>query len=403
MPTLRPPSPSRMRSFDILRGISICLMLVAHIGKYWLQAESQWLVALFYIFVNMDGTNGFTFVAGLGFGFSWRRSQAQGEPRAQWFRRSLIRTLLLLCVSVGFNAVAAFVRGGSLWWEYLWYWNILQCIAIARLIGLLLTRWRPSVWIRVICAGIIFIMTPFIAEWIRNQDPLEGLAAGVFYVFFNPMYADGILFFLPYFLIGSVLGETLYSVAQTKKRERKSLANAKILIWVGVGVLLVGSSLILGKEPSTLDFGWGLLNTINLHPDLNWVGLPLYLVPNSWVWVLFSLGFEILLTLGVVYITDFRKYKKQQNEQIPRRILGPFEIFGRYSLSVYLTHYIALFSVPWQHALDPRTIWGPLFGFLGVMWLLLYGLHHWGHGRYSLEHLMQKLIRKLSISKKEGK
>ena len=412
--TRSPPSPNRMRSFDILRGISIFLMLVAHIGKYWLQAESQWLVALFYILVNMDGTNGFTFVAGLGFGFSWKRSQARNEPRSRWFRRSLIHTGLLFGVSIGFNAVAALVREGSVWWEYIWYWNILQCIAIARLIGLILIRWRPSVWVRVICAGLVFAFTPFIAEWIRKQDSLAGLAAWVFYVFFNPLYADGILFFLPYFLIGSVLGETLFSyfsfaVTPSKEHEheheqenprKKSL----LWIWTAVGVLLVGSSLILGKDPSTLDYGWGLLNTINLHPDLNWVGLPLYLVPNSWVWVLFSLGFEILLTLSIVSLTDFRKQKQKQiqNPKLnqkpnknPRRTLGPFEIFGRYSLTIYLFHYIGLFSVPWQQALDHRTIWGPLIGFLAIIWLLIYGLHHWARGRYSLEHVMHWGIRQL--------
>ncbi|MHA1611559.1 MAG: heparan-alpha-glucosaminide N-acetyltransferase domain-containing protein [Promethearchaeota archaeon] len=384
----------RIRAFDILRGTSILLMIIAHVGNYWLTPDSRWLVGLFFLIVNVQGTNGFTFVAGLGFGYSWFRNKEKFRKK-----RSLTHTFLLFVISIGFNIISALVRKNPFWFEYFWYWNILQTIAVCRLLGELLLRLK--IRIRLVILIVMIPVVYFLTFWIVPDlffDPImidSELMSVLFYLLYNPLHADGILFFLPFFIMGTIAGELLWKNRDEYSSESRispqgtniSPKGSKILrIGTIIGAIFMITGIGLGLRPLTYDYGWNLLQQINIHTKIQWEGIPLFLIANSAPWTLYSLGFELLFLIFIFKLVDINKTESKSR-------LSMVEYFGRYSLSIYLGHYIILF-LPWfQQRFDELSIWIPLFLFVGVIYLFARVMNHPKYHNLALETQMQKMIR----------
>ncbi|MHA1674819.1 MAG: heparan-alpha-glucosaminide N-acetyltransferase domain-containing protein [Promethearchaeota archaeon] len=401
----------RIRAFDILRGTSILLMLIAHIGNYWLTPDSKWLVGFFFLIFNVQGTNGFTFVAGVGFGYSWWRSLSQSSKASETSRklqygknpqikRSVIHTLFIFGISICFNIIAATVRQSNMWFEYVWYWNILQTIAVCRALGMILLRLK--IRYRLVILAIIIPLVHFLTPWIVPDliiGPMvigsgSDLRAFLYYFLYNPLHADGLLFFLPFFILGSVAGELIW------KNKAEFLPNAKIspkgtkLMCTGIimGVLLMIAGIGLGWNPVPYDYGWYLLQQLNTHPSIQWVGIPLFLVANSAPWTLYSLGFELLFLIFIFRCVDIKKSSRLK----PATRLFIVELFGRFSLTIYLGHYLILF-LPWfRWRFTETTIWIPFFLFMGVISLCAWGLNKQKFRSLLIEYHIQTMIRHYS-------
>ncbi len=383
------PQQKRILSFDILRGFSIILMLIAHVGTYWLKSESQWLVALYFLVVDVEGTNGFTFTAGLGYGYAWAYDRDHSHSYKEINQRIARRTGLLLIFSLGYNLFAISARGQALWFEYFWYWGILQCICICRLCGMLFMRIGKKM--RLVVALVIIVCTVGIVEWLLPDPTSHPLKAVIFYLFFNPMYANGLLFYLPFFLGGTIVGEWCYQLPKVALPGRVKLKGhihhlwkeiPITYLWISVGIIAFVGGILIGWEGVNWDYGWNLLAKINTHPQIDWITLPLFLVANSYAWVLYSLGFEILVAMGLILVIDYyqigRKYYLTTN-------------FGKYSLTVYFGHYTFLFWPFLRTQFDHRTIWLPLCGFLLLWTGILYLIEYKTRGQGSIEYLLKQI------------
>ena len=413
--TERTEKTERIRTFDILRGTSILLMLIAHIGNYWLTPDSRWLVGFFFLIFNVQGTNGFTFVAGVGFGYSWWRSLSQSSefneisrklhqrknPQRKYpqITRTVIHTLVLFGISIGFNLISAIVRKSNVWFEYVWYWNILQTIAVCRVLGMILLRIKIK--FRLVFLGIIILCGYFLTRWIVPDlifDPNvigSDLRAFLFYLLYNPLHADGLLFFLPFFILGTVAGELFWkNSAEFSSNTQISPKGLKILrIGIIVGAFSMIAGISLGWNPVPYDYGWNLLQQLNTHPNIQWGGIPLFLVANSVPWTLYCLGFEVLFMIFIFKRVDIRKKqnKKTQGPKTPPRLFM-VELFGRFSLSIYLGHYLLLF-LPWfQGRLTETTIWFPFILFICIIYLFAWGLTKPKFRRFAIEYHMEQMI-----------
>ena len=80
----------RVITIDLLRGISIFLMLRAHIETYWLEPESSWVIGIKFLIVQILGTSNFTFVAGIGFAFSFQNNIKKSKSLKLTIRKSLL-------------------------------------------------------------------------------------------------------------------------------------------------------------------------------------------------------------------------------------------------------------------------------------------------------------------------
>ncbi len=384
-------------------------MLIAHIGNYWLIHDSKWLVGFFFLIFNVQGTNGFTFVAGVGFGYSWWRSLSQSSEsneisqKPQYgknpqIKRSAIHTLFIFGISICFNVIAATVRQSNMWFEYIWYWNILQTIAICRALGMLLLR--VKIKFRLVILAIMIPLVHFLTHWIVPDliiDPTvigSGLRAFLYYFLYNPLHADGLLFFLPFFIMGSVAGELIWKNKGEFPSNTKISSKGIRLMRIGtmMGFLLMIAGIVLGWKPVAYDYGWKLLQQINTHPNIQWTGLPLFLVANSGPWALYCLGFELLFIIFIFRCVDIKRSPRLK----PATRSFILELFGRFSLTIYLGHYLFLF-LPWfRGRLTETTVWFPFVLFMGIISLIAWLLNKPKYRSFALEFQMQRVIRHYS-------
>ena len=375
----------RVITIDLLRGISIFLMLMAHIETYWLKPESIWVIGIKFLIAQIMGTSNFTFVAGIGFAFSFQNNLKKSTSRNLIIKKSLSHTIILIIISFIFNGLQVLISGSGL--SGLWAWNILQCIAFCRLFGILIIL--VSKYFRFLISIIWIFLTEFIISWMLPRYEIEPLARTIFLIFFNPLHGDGILIFIPFFIFGTLFGEFIHAFINQDKRSvnykdssRNNSNSIKKWFVIGLGMFIFG--LIIGLKPvgAERDY-YELLKWISTHPNIEISALPSFIMPNFYAWVFFCAGWQIMFATVSFYIIDFKGHFPK-----PSNI---FNIFGKYSLSIYFGHYLLLyipFFINPNFSLNHFNIWFYFIGFEAIFWLIFYLLDKKQYNKISLEFVI---------------
>ena len=383
----------RVMTIDLLRGIAIFLMLMAHVDTYWLEPESLWVIGIKFSILQIMGSSNFTFVAGIGFAFSFQNNLKKSTSRVLTIKKSLSHTIVLIIVSFVFNGLQVLISGFGL--SGLWAWNILQCIAFCRLFGILIIL-VPKYY-RFVIAFIWIFLTEIIISWMLPSYQVESFQKIVFLVFFKPLHGDGILIFFPFFIFGTLIGEFIQNFTSKDKISvnKKNLPkkNSRTLekwFLIGLGMFIFG--LIIGLKPAGAERDYyRLIEWINTHPNIDISTLPFFIMPNSYAWVFYCAGWQIMFAIVSFFIIDLQgHYPKPSNI---------FNIFGKYSLSIYFGHYLLLyipFFINPNFSLNHINIWFYLFGFEAIIWLIFYFLDKIQDNNFSLEFVIAVLSRKLN-------
>ena len=383
----------RVITIDLLRGISIFLMLMAHLETYWLKTESFWLIGIKFLVVQIMGTSNFTFVAGIGFALSFQNSLKKSTSHSLSIKKSLSHTIILIIFSFIYNGLQVLIGGLGL--SGFWAWNILQCIAFCRLFGILIIL-VPK-YFRFLIAIIWIFLTEFIISWMLPSYQIEPFARIVFLIFFNPLYGDGILIFFPFFIFGTLIGEFIhYNInkdkisVNNKDLSKKNSRTLKKWFLIGLGMFAFG--LIIGFKPAGAERDYyELLKWISTHPNIDISTLPFFIMPNSYAWVFYCAGWQIMFAIVTFYIIDLNDhYPKSSNI---------FYIFGKYSLTIYFGHYLGLyipFFINPNFSLNHINIWFYFIGFEAVFWLIFYYLDKKQYNYISLEYVILIFSKKLN-------
>ena len=364
----------RIRTFDLLRGISILLMLITHGFLYWLDPKDAYILIIYRFISNTFLVNGFIFVSGLGFGFSWNHQLEKGTSKKEIYRRSLIRTLIIFILSLIYNIVAVLINDYG--WNNIWHWYILQTIAFSRLIGLVLIKIPKRT--RFLFLIILIISTPVLLNWLQMTKDLNNIANIIYFILFNQINANSILIFLPFFLIGTIFGQEIFDLSEDS-------INNKLKKWLLLGFIMLLSGLIIGSlQYVDTELGTYYIQKLNRNPKWNIQKLPLFLIRGSYAWCIYSIGWEILILVFVFYIVE----DKRKNEELEEKS-NMLTLFGKYSLSIYLCHYLFLMI---QLELSPVFIWLPIVLLILIVWLAVYILNRCEEGTYSIEYLIYFIV-----------
>ncbi len=376
----------RIDAIDIMRGISMFLMILVHMDVYWLREESMWLVAFTFISLNFMGTSQFVFISGLGMTYSWRKSQEILDSPRLNLKRSMSRTYIMLVVAFIYNVIAILVRP-DVGIEGLWYWNILQCIAVCRLMGAFLLR-KP-IKFRLAFYFIFLVVHSITLHWMEPRLANSILADVIFYIFYNPLAGDIFLIFFSFFLMGSIMGDVVYDCnkylhAESFREDNGEKLKKTLRIWFITGFAFLSLGIIVGLESTTMDH-WELIPNMNLHPSVNFQTIPLFLSVNSYSWALCCTGVHLIVLFTLFYFLD-----------IKRKSIRPwylFKMYGLYSLTIYFVHYIFLilpFAISADFSLNHVNIW-PVKLILYILILgLVYNIHKKTRGRKSFEYFIKK-------------
>ncbi len=385
----------RMHSVDIMRGISIFLMMLAHMNWEWLQNDSMWLIGFKFIILNYAGTSQFVFISGLGFTYSWCKSKDVIQDEKTRMRKSMSKTIVMIALAFFFNFMAIFFRP-KVGFDGLWYWNILQTIAISRLLATAIIDYSPKIKF-VFYFGCVLVNS-FVLWWMEPRLETSVSASIVYYALFHPMSGDIFIVNFGFFVMGTVVGEELYKIKkEMNKRIEKGQNTEKKNDWIQtrtkwfllLGLLLVSLGIVSGMYITTMDHR-GLIQEINTHPKWNISGMYAFFSIHSHAWAFCCSGIHITLTSLYFYFIDYKSVSK--------RFWNMFYYYGRYSLTIYFSHYLIIhgpFVFYPNFCLTHKTIWPAIFFTYTIMYLFVYEIDKQTKGKASFEFIIGFVAKKL--------
>jgi len=392
---------NRIYTIDLIRTIGIILMILAHVHDQWLDLDSSWFAAMLYTILSPIGIPSFVFATGLGFGFSWQLKKIKNLKFKDNAIYQLSRTIILLGIAFGYNFIGVIVHKRSLY--NIWFWYILQTIAISRLLAILFIKFKSI--IRFIFSIILVILTHFILFFLipfKDTSDFRGL---LYFILFNTIDADSILFFFPCVLIGTIIGEKIAIINEEMYVFRQNISiisidkeseliNKKRSIEKFLKQLIIGSLFFIligvfsGLQKATYYYGWDrIIEQFKTNPNFNINSLPLFLVRNSYAWIIFGIGWILLLIYIFFSKIDYKiliRGEKEINKN-NLKIIESICLFGKYSLTIYLTHYLAyLLPFNFNHYL----ILIAFIIFAAVIWFIIFAIDKFTNGRFSIEAII---------------
>ena len=274
----------RFRSFDTIRGFCIFTMIIGHLLDWWLRPQDIWLSVAYHALIADIAASGFLLISGVSSMISFRSSLRKAEISVDYNQRMvkhdyIYKGLLILIVAIIYNSIDALINLNPL---RIWTWYIPMTIAFSILLTYPLLK--VSKRLRILCAILLWIINFLILSFLLHFERQGNVFNVLFYILYNDINVHPILFYLSYFLIGTVIGEIIYEIyLNNNQKIRLNALKFKLIL----PLLIFGGTLT----------GIGVL-----------LFLPDFLLHGTVSAIIYSLAI-ILLILGVLAITAALKRK----------------------------------------------------------------------------------------------
>ncbi len=358
----------RVISIDVLKGVSILLVVLAHMALFNFVPEEKWIYYVVYTFLDVFGPSMFVFLSCLGVVFSIKKKRGGSNDkrsRNAVFQRAAVMFLIGCIPNIVTN-----IQFGVL---SFWYWFILQFLAISQIITFYALK-LPKITRMIIAFLIIFLIAPNLFDFLTTNMNLAGidykiLAPGdltnpnaiTFWFLFYPAYMTPPLPWIAVPFIASIVGDTLVDAISAGTVEAKMQFIRSALV---DGISFVIVAMTFGGNIVNLDYGLNIIDGINRNPYFHVSGLPMFLIMHSSYNLLYNMGMSLILLSIVFYITEVRR--------IRGRVSNLFNFYGRFSLSLFVYHvgfgiYFAnMLTVPWL-AVYVFAVYAALYYFLKLL------------------------------------
>ncbi|MHA2048644.1 MAG: acyltransferase family protein [Promethearchaeota archaeon] len=360
----------RLKSIDSFRGLCMTWMVLTHLIDWWLISDFDWLHGATVMILDPIGASGFLFISGVSIALSYRRRlmvvNVSENYNLKTMRNSyILRAFCVFFIAIMYNSFIAIALKDPSW---IWTWFVLLTAAVSLFIAWPLLK--TSRLFRIII-GVIF--------WIAHQIfviillPYEGtlnLNGVLFHFLYHNIHQDPILVFFPFFLFGTVLGDTLFNTMfsdQSEKENKKTFLRKYLKPTAVIGLILIIFGILL-------DF-------------------PAFLFRQSLSWTIYSLGIDILLLSLLLYIEKFNLIQVKKSYKF-------LFYYSYYSLTIYLAHNLLYFVL--LEKLNAITIWIAVIIAYFLLTLLFRMIYKKLHSRASLKSQIGRisliLARKLEKS-----
>lgn len=362
----------RLNAIDAFRGISIIYMIIAHTSQYWLRWEDMWIHSLLFLIVDVIGANAFIFLSGIGLSLSFQsnRDKLRKEKNIKFGMRTLWIFILAFLTNLITNLISGVIM--------IWLWHVLLTIAIGRFLCYPLQRFSPL--LRILIGVLFFLLLDVIESALVGNNVL-------YYIFFNGRHLNTPFPFLGFFFIGSGIGDYLYSAVHDNKIEVSIVEKIflKSLFLFGLSTFLLG--IVTGWYYSEDQIAMSVMQMMARQEFIKLAGLPEFLTRNSTAWCFYSIGFEMMFLSLFLHIDNYRLNKEniieQPNELASKKPISGIIMFGRYSLTIYITHAITYFLFPESLSFGQYLIALPIT--LIVIYTIIWAWVHKGGARLTFE------------------
>lgn len=338
----------RFRSFDTIRGFCIFTMIIGHLLDWWLRPQEIWLSVVYHAVIADIAASGFLLISGVSSMISFRNSLRKAEISDDYNQRMvkhdyIYKGLLILIVAIIYNSIDALINLNPL---RIWTWYIPMTIAFSILLTYPILK--VSKRLRILCAILLWIINFLILSFLLHFERQGNVFNVLFYILYNDINVHPILFYLSYFLIGTVIGEIIYEIyLNNDQKIRLNALKFKLIL----PLLIFGGTLT----------GIGVL-----------LFLPDFLLHGTVSAIIYSLGVILILTSTLLIIEEFEVFKEKKRYRL-------FYYYSYYSLTIYLTHNSLYFLFAGQLKIFNILI------FLTVLIVLLTLIIRFAHKKYGIK------------------
>ena len=367
----------RLKSIDIFRGLWMSWMVLTHLIDWWLKSEYNWLHSVTIAILDPIGASGFLFISGVSISISYRKRiikvKSSEDYNYRMVRNSyLFRAAFILIIALIYNSTVAIRLINP---TMIWTWFVLLTAAISLLITWPLLR--TSKLFRIIVGVLVIILNQVVIFFLLPYEGDFNLYGVLFHIFYNSINQDPILIFFPFFLFGTVIGDMIFDSFYEKDENFKRKIFKKNLF---IPSFVIGVILII----------FGVL-----------IKFPNYLIRESFSWIIYALGIEIILLSILLFFERFEVIKTKKSYKF-------LFYYSYYSLTIYLAHNILYLL--FYNQLNVFNIWifaAAAFIIIGIILRAVYNI--WESkasikvlvGRLSLsltEKIEQRIKRNLKIA-----
>jgi len=328
-------------------------IVLTHLIDWWLKSEFIWLHRITVMLFDSFGASGLLFISGVSIALSYRNKLNKVNTTEDYTLRTvrnsyLMRALFIFILAIFYNIFIAISLMDPKW---IWTWFVLLTAAVSLIIAWPLLKTSKLLRIALGCA--LWIVNPLIVYILSPSEGTLSLYGVLFHVFYNGIHLVPLLVFFPFFLFGTVIGDVLFETFHSDrsgKNKRKSFGYNYLIPTIVIGTLLII---------------FGVLYEF-----------PRYLLRESFSWVIYSLGINIVLISLLLSVEVFEIIKTKKSYKL-------FFYFSYYSLTIFLTHNFLHFL--FLNQLNPIDIWFFAAGVFILMSLVLRSIYKLWQGYASIK------------------
>ncbi|MCK4384146.1 MAG: DUF1624 domain-containing protein, partial [Candidatus Lokiarchaeota archaeon] len=292
----------RLKSIDVFRGLCMFWIVLTHLIDWWLKSEFIWLHRITVMIFDSFGASGLLFISGVSIALSYRNKLNKANTTEDYSLRAvrnsyLVRALFIFILALFYNIFIAISLMDPKW---IWTWFVLLTAAVSLFIAWPLLK--TSKLFRIILGCVLWITNPVIVYILLPSEGTLSLFGILFHIFYSGIHLVPLLVFFPFFLFGTVIGDVLFETFHSDpsgKNKKKSFGYKYLIPSIVIGTLLI------------------IFGVLYEYPR--------YLFRESFSWVIYSLGINIVLISLLLSVEVFEIIKTKKSYKL-------FFYFSYYSL-----------------------------------------------------------------------
>jgi uncharacterized membrane protein len=358
----------RIGSIDFFRGLCIIWIIFGHLFVWWMEYS---LVPFFYdsivpLFEPL-GAAGFIFISGVSLQYSYSKKLNTEDKKTIINERILrntyfIRATILLIIALFFNIGTFIQEPGK---SHILSWWILFTISI--ILYLYWPLMKTSIYTRLIIGILVLILNPILQTILKiysTTSPIVNFINQLLYPLDDRQ--NPLIPFLPFFIFGSCFGDLIKRIDFSTKEN-----NNIFLIQFSSPMVLISIILVL----------FGIF-----------FQFPLFILRNSYTWVIYSLGLMIFVFTLLITIEKFAIFNYDSRFNF-------LYYYSYYSFSIFLAQFLLmLIPVP---PLNIFNFWFFYFIAMSLMTIIIKLTHDKIKGLFSIKYLMSRTSEFLALKIEE--
>jgi len=289
-------------------------MIIGHLTEWWILNEELWFFNILRSIGDPLGSGAFLFIAGVSTALSYKKNIQDKELNKSssikvYRKEYLLRASIIFIIALMYNALISIKLNNP---ADIWTWFILLTVAVSLFLGWPLLK--TSKRFRIYLGLILWVINLFLMNYLSNFSGQMNFLGILNHLLYNRLGLDPILSFFTFFIIGTVIGETIFEIYLIEDRKERGFNLKKKLLIPG---LIFGIALIIIGIVFRFRF-------------------PNFLHHRTFSWLVYSLGIQLILISSLIFIEEIEVFRFKKNYKF-------LYYFSYYSLSIYLLHNVLFF------------------------------------------------------------